>query len=41
MLPRAEFSKTYQFQLKVLAKFCNNDRTITKVDTTRYQVAVG
>ena len=29
----------YQFQLKVLAKFCDNRRTTTKVDTTRHQVA--
>ena len=32
---------TYQFQLKVLAKFCDNRRTTTKVDTTRQQVAAG
>ena len=32
---------TYQFQLKVLAKFCGNRRTTTKVDTTRHQVATG
>ena len=31
----------YQFQLKVLAKFCDNRRTTTKVDTTRHQVAAG
>lgn len=32
---------TYQFQLNVLAKFYDNRRTTTKVDTTRHQVAVG
>ena len=32
---------TYQFQLKVLAKFCDNRRTTTKVDTKRHQVAAG
>ena len=32
---------SYQFQLKVLAKFYDNRRTTTKVDTIRHQVAVG